>query len=557
MKIEQSSAQPEEKIYASKKSLLALTRLGLWGGAAIAIALPAATSKSGFSWFVTLFMLSFVGFLDWFLRKQMHTGKAFATVDASGITSPAFSGKLKRFEWNDVAEVALTRVQNVPMLQLVMKASSDRPDKRNFWTGQNLTRPVLSMSALDDAAQEKLFKAIQHYVQNDKFGNAPLRFDNQIASEKEFQDRLKSLAPVPWLIYGLIGVNVAIWLASLPYGASIAGSPTDLLLGWGGNAASEVQRGEWWRLVSAMFLHNGLMQVALNMLGLYGVGITVERIYGRRLFALIYFGSGLVGGALSLHFAAQNAVSVGASGAVFGVTGALLIGMLQHRSYLPKTMGRQTLGSMGFFILYSLVQGFTRPGIDNAAHIGGLLAGCLLAYIFPERFNLEKFVQYQKSRALIGLFVAIGATAALASLAPTAQVDQRESMLFVDGMRKMSAALQAMQREAEQVKAGKMSERESDDRSRTVFAPMMRDVVVALNKAQLPNTDLRQPLLTDARRMSALLIESLEMASVIPEGSTKPQPINLVRAAEIEKEILLISQRFAKLQTSMQDGMKR
>lgn len=556
MKSDQWSVQQQEEYFASKKSSLTRIRFGLWGGAAIGIALAAAASKNGSSWFGALFLLGFVGLLDWFMRKQMYSGKVFATVDARGITSPAFNGKLKRFEWKDVTEVSHTSVQNVPVLQLVLRASSERPDKRNFWTGQNLARPMLTLSALDDATQDKLFQSIQRYVQTSEVGITSPKFENPIASEKEFHNRLKSFAPVPWLTYSLIGINVAVWLASLFQGASMAESPVDLLLSWGGNAASEVQRGQWWRLVSAMFLHSGLMHVALNMLGLYSVGVTVERIYGRLLFALIYFGSGLVGSALSLHFAAQTAVSVGASGAVFGVTGALLVGVLQHRNHLPKTISKQTLSTMAFFVLYSLAQGFAKPGIDNAAHVGGLLAGGLLAYILPGRFELKKFVQYHKSRALIGLFVVTGATTALASLAPTAQVDQRGGILFADGMRKMSAALLAMQREGEQVKAGKISERESDDKSRTVFAPMMRDVVVSLDRAKLSSIDPRQPLLYDAQRMAALLVELLEMPSEIPEGSTKPQPVNLLRAAEIEKEMQMISQHFNKLKVSAQERMK-
>lgn len=521
------------------------------------IIISAATSKSGFSWFVTLFMLGFAGLMDWFLRRQTQSGKVFATVDASGITSPAFGGQYKRFEWKDVSEVTLSRVQNAPMLQLVLKASLERPDKRRFWTGTNAARPMLPMAALDQATQDKLFAAIGHHVQMGGFGDAPPKLDNQLTQENEFQDRLKSFAPVPWLTYGLIAVNSAIWLASLMHGAGVTVSPPDLMLRWGGNAASEVQRGEWWRMFSAMFLHSGLMHVTFNMLGLYSVGVTVERIYGHRLFALIYLGSGLLGSALSLHFSAQKAVSVGASGAVFGVAGALLVAMLQHRKQLPKSLGKQTLTSTGFFILYSLSQGLATPGIDNAAHIGGLFAGCLLAYILPERFDLEKFVQIYRGRALGGLLLVATATVGLTSVAPPAQVDQRGIAYFAEGMRKLDEVMQALQREAQKGKEGKLTEREIDERSRTVFAPRMRDVVATFNQAQLPHADPRQPLLNNAKRMSELLVESLAMESVVREGSSKPEPVDLQRAAVIEKEILDIAQHIAALSASMQTGKSR
>jgi rhomboid protease GluP len=325
------------------------------------------------------------------------------------------------------------------MLRFVLKPSPERPDKRRFWTGQSLARPQIHVSALDAAAQEQLFQAIHLYVSRIETSKASPRFDNQLTAENEFHDRLKSFAPIPWMTYGVIGLNVAVWITMLAYGGGIAGSPAELLLGWGGNAASEVQRGQWWRLLSAMFLHSGFVHVALNMLGLFVAGVAVERMYGRRLFALIYLGSGLVGSALSLHFGAQSAVAVGASGAVFGITGALFVAMLRHQESLPKTMGKQALSSMAVFILYSLVQGFARPGIDNAAHVGGLLSGCVLAGILPVQLDAKKFKQHYAGRVLASLIVAVTATATLAGLAPKAQLDQRGGILFVDGMRKLSS----------------------------------------------------------------------------------------------------------------------
>ena len=93
------------------------------------------------------------------------------------------------------------------------------------------------------------------------------------------------------------------------------------------------------------------MHLAMNMLGLVGAGIIVERIYGHRLFALIYLGSGLMGSALSFHFSAQHAGSVGAPGAVFGITGALFVGIFQHRQKLPNASSKHAISSIGIFIV--------------------------------------------------------------------------------------------------------------------------------------------------------------------------------------------------------------
>ena len=83
--------------------------------------------------------------------------------------------------------------------------------------------------------------------------------------------------------------------------------------------------------------------------------------------ALIYFASGIVGSSLSLYFASQTTVAVGASGAIFGVTGALFVAIFQHRKRLPKSFSKQMITSLSFFITYSIIQSLTKTGIDNHA----------------------------------------------------------------------------------------------------------------------------------------------------------------------------------------------
>ncbi len=553
----QMTVQSAELFYSSKSSLIGKTRLWLWVGGAISIliAIPGTKSVGVLLW-VAAITLGVLALMDWFLRKQMHSGKVLATLDEAGIASPVFNGKTKHYRWDAIASASVTRVQNAPVLQLLLHPTAGLADKRSFLTGRNPLRPSLVLSALDDAAQERLLQLVQQHIhKNSRPGQVLQALDNQIAEERAYQERLKSFAPIPWLTYGLIAINALVWIAMLNYGGAFAGTPSDLLLRWGGNAASEVQRGQWWRMASAMFLHSGFMHVALNMLGLYSAGVAVERIYGHRLFALIYLGSGLVGSALSLHFAAQSAVSVGASGAVFGITGALLVALVQHHKQLPKTMGKQTLGSLAFFILYALAQGFGKQGIDNAAHVGGLVAGCLLAYVLPGRFDLDKYVRSYTRRATIGLAIAAGATIGVATLAPAAQVDQRGMLLFAQGMQSFGKTFTALQTEAQQVKAGELSERESDERSRTVYAPMMRKVRDELALARLPATDPRLPLLKEAQRMTELMEESLAMESVFPEG--KPAPADPARMAVIQAEMTEIAQRIETITQGLQATKKK
>lgn len=547
----------DESFYSSKKSRLGKVRRGLWLGAAIGLVIYAVSAKGSMSnlLFVTVVMLLIFVPIDWFLRRQLKTGQALVTLSHDAIEASIFTGKTKRYLWNDIASVSVESNQGAQYLQFQLAQSLGQPDKSNFWTGINYARPTIPISFFESEVQEKLLEAVNRRLQQSGTDavEEPQALANSLTEEREFQERLKSLAPTPWITYLIIAINVLVWGITVINGSGILQAPADKLLLWGGNAASEVQRGEWWRLLTATFLHSGLMHLAMNMLGLVSVGITVERIYGHRLFALIYLGSGLIGSALSLHFSAQHAVSVGASGAVFGIAGALLVGVSQHRNQLPKIFGKQTLSSISLFIIYSLMQGFAHQGIDNAAHVGGLIGGFLLAYLLPERFDMSHFIRNLKIRAIVGIVIVFAATTGLAAMAPHAALDQKKvfegQAAFLRGANGFDDALKAIQLEQKNIRAGKLTERESDERSRTVHAPMFRKVFQDLSQASasLPPSDPRLPLLKETKRMTELLLESLEMQSVYKQGSDKPEPADSERMAAIGAELKEVGARVQRL----------
>ena len=355
------------------------------------------------------------------LGKRLRTDVAAVALTDDKLVSTLFQGGTREIFWKDIDSAAYRKVQNNSMLQFALRPGSGIAGKRSFWTGADPAKPGLLLDALLPADQERLLAAIDARL---KQAPGATGLVDAAAEEREFNERLVALAPHPYATYALIALNVGIWLWMAASGIGIMQAPADQLLLWGGNAASEVQKGEWWRLLSATFLHSGIMHIAMNMLGLYAAGTTVERIYGHRLFLLIYFGAGLFGSALSLHFAAQHAVSVGASGAVFGIAGALLVGYMQHRDKLPKASAKSMIGGIGFFVLYSLMQGFGKTGIDNAAHVGGLLGGCLLAYILPERFDMAHYRKTFFPRSAAALAAIAALVAWTATAAPKAAVDQ-------------------------------------------------------------------------------------------------------------------------------------
>lgn len=209
----------------------------------------------------------------------------------------------------------------------------------------------------------------------------------------------------------LVAANVLVFLAMVAGSAGFWHSPSDVQLAWGANFGPATQDGEWWRLGSAMFIHFGVLHLALNMWALWDGGRLVERMYGHVRFAAIYFASGLAGNLLSLVVQGNQAVSGGASGAIFGVYGALLVFLWRERRQLHIEEFRWLFWGALAFSAFSIGLGFVIPGIDNSAHIGGLvtgmLAGVLLALplagapALPWRYRIVAALVFAAALALL------------------------------------------------------------------------------------------------------------------------------------------------------------
>lgn len=198
----------------------------------------------------------------------------------------------------------------------------------------------------------------------------------------------------PFMTYILLLLNISYFLIVEFFGSSMA---TADLIQFGAKYNPYIIDGEWWRILSAMFLHVGFIHLFMNMLALYYLGIAVEKIYGSTRFFFIYLLAGIGGGLAS--FALTINISAGASGAIFGLFGALLFFGLHHKKLFLQTMGRGIL----FLIVFNVFLGFIIPQIDQGAHIGGLLAGFLGAAIvhLPKR----KEIGWQFSALIVYLVV--------------------------------------------------------------------------------------------------------------------------------------------------------
>ncbi len=147
---------------------------------------------------------------------------------------------------------------------------------------------------------------------------------------------------------------------------------SDTLIKFGANIDTYTKNGDYYRLITCMFLHIGILHLICNMYSLYIIGNVVENFFGKWKYLIIYFISGISGSILSMAFS-HNTILAGASGAIFGLLGALLYFGYYYRAYLGSA-GKSTIIQV---IFINLLIGFMVPGISNAAHIGGLVGGVL------------------------------------------------------------------------------------------------------------------------------------------------------------------------------------
>ena len=173
----------------------------------------------------------------------------------------------------------------------------------------------------------------------------------------------------------LIAINVLVVLAMGASGVSLT-EPTPLdVARWGGDSGPlTVGAHQWWRLLTSCFLHFGIIHIAFNMFVLYQIGPFIETVFGRARYVVIYLCAGLFGSLVSVWIHPMS-VGAGASGAIFGLYGALFGFLLIQRRTLNPAVTRSIAKSAGIFLLYNLVYGVMSRTTDLSAHFGGLVAG--------------------------------------------------------------------------------------------------------------------------------------------------------------------------------------
>lgn len=200
---------------------------------------------------------------------------------------------------------------------------------------------------------------------------------------------------ITWLLLGAI---VVAFIAETLAGGS---TQTDVLVRLGAKVTPYIAAGEYWRLFTSMFLHIGPAHLIFNGYALVAIGTELERILGWQRFLVVYLLSGLFGGLASYAFSIN--LAAGASGAIFGSIGALAAFFALYRRKLGS-WGQRRLANVVFLIAINLFLGFTQEGIDNLAHLGGLVSGLGLGWALAPRYRVEPLASHIVDRNRLGRY---------------------------------------------------------------------------------------------------------------------------------------------------------
>lgn len=205
-----------------------------------------------------------------------------------------------------------------------------------------------------------------------------------VTGKKKFNNPLSFFLPVKGYLVTpiIIDLNILVFLIMVLSGVNILIPDSEALLNWGANFRPLTMEGQWWRLLTCCFLHIGIIHLLMNMYALVFIGILLEPLLGAKRFISAYLLTGIASSVTSLYWH-DTTISAGASGAIFGMYGVFLA--LLTTNVVKKAERKALLSSIVLFVGYNLVYG-TKSGVDNAAHVGGLLSGILLGYIFYPAF---------------------------------------------------------------------------------------------------------------------------------------------------------------------------
>jgi membrane associated rhomboid family serine protease len=225
-------------------------------------------------------------------------------------------------------------------------------------------------------------------------------FRPQIKANANFETLLTARSPRTPVTFGIIAINAVLLIATLVTKADWWILIGNAQIGWGSNFGPYTTDGDWWRLLTALFVHFGFFHLFFNMVALAWFGPLVERLYGSINFLLLYLLAGISGSLASVAWH-PDVNSAGASGAIVGILGALLAAQLRAGDSFPSDILRSIRHATLVFLGWVLYVSFTRKGVDYAAHLGGFASGFVLGLAAARPIVTEKFAVRSQLRGLL------------------------------------------------------------------------------------------------------------------------------------------------------------
>ncbi len=286
--------------------------------------------------------------------------------------------------FNKHSEITLRLVDEMPDIESHSIATTMYDFGRNKKYIESFIEELNSeLTNIDRAQLEQEYEEIKKsFVESsvDSLQEGTLSYEISNMDFFDYFKPTKNYLVTPIIIY----LNLALMILMLAVGVDPVNPSAEMLLFWGGNSRNYTMDGELWRLLTACFVHIGVIHLLLNLNALVFVGFVVEKQIGSLRFLLAYLLTGIFASVCSIYWN-DNIVSAGASGAIFGIYGLYLV--LLVFNVLEKSIRKAFLSSILFFVGYNLLYGFAKEGIDNAAHIGGLISGIIIALLFLPGFK--------------------------------------------------------------------------------------------------------------------------------------------------------------------------
>jgi rhomboid protease GluP len=340
----------------------------------------------------------------------------------------------------------------------------------------------------------------------------------------EFLRQLAPYTPRVYMTWALLAINVVVWIAMVATGVKPVSPTTVDLARWGADYAPYTTNGQWWRTLSSMFLHFGIIHLAMNMLVLASIGPFMERLLGNVGFLVLYIFAGLTGSLLSLAHS-QSVVSAGASGAIFGLYGALLGFLVRSRGTLPKDILQQLLRMAGAFVVYNLLYGLGATGIDQAGHVGGLVGGFAGGLVLGHPLEASAFAGRARRSAIL---VVLGA--AVFALAVTTMPRRVDIEAVGTVEEKLLAQIKDL---FERAKAGKVSDPQ-------FVSALDNDVLPAWNR-ELARVRGLTRLNAHEQKIQGRLIEYMQARAegwqMLADGIRKADESLIAKSVERQKEV--------------------